>query len=142
MVYLSLFLTAFIAATLFPLSSEALLAALLYQQYSPVLLWLVATSGNTLGSCVNWWLGKQCLHWQDKKWFPVKPAQLARAQMHFQRYGLFALLFSWLPIVGDPLTFFAGVMRVPFWQFFLLVATGKAVRYAVVILIAHGVFRL
>jgi len=141
MIYLSLFFTAFIAATLFPLSSEALLVTLLYQHYSPWLLWLVATSGNTLGSCINWYLGKQCLHWQDKKWFPFKPAQLVRAQQQFQRYGLLSLLFAWLPIIGDPLTFFAGFMRIRFWQFLVLVAIGKALRYAVVIALAIGAFR-
>lgn len=139
MVYLSLFITAFIAATLFPLSSEALLATLLYQNYSPVLLWLAATSGNTLGSCLNWYLGKQCLHWQDKKWFPVKPAQLERAQHHFQRYGLLSLLFAWVPVVGDPLTFIAGFMRVPFRYFVLLVFLGKAARYAAIILLTNAV---
>jgi membrane protein YqaA with SNARE-associated domain len=133
MVYLSLFVTALIAATLFPLSSEALLVALLYQHYSPLLLWLVATSGNTLGSCINWYVGKECLRWQDKKWFPVKPAQLARAQQQFQRYGLFSLLFAWVPVIGDPLTFVAGVMRIGFWKFFALVALGKSLRYALVI---------
>lgn len=133
--YLSLFFAALIAATLFPLSSEALLAALLYQQYSPVLLWLVATSGNTLGSCINWYLGKECLRWQDKKWFPIKPAQLACAQQQFQRYGLLSLLFAWVPVIGDPLTFVAGVMRIAFWKFFMLVAIGKSLRYALVIYI-------
>lgn len=139
MVYATLFFTAFIAATLFPLSSEALLAALLYQGHAPLWLWFVATSGNTLGSCVNWYLGKQCLHWQDKKWFPFKPAQLARAQQQFQRYGLFSLLFAWLPVVGDPLTFFAGVMRIRFWQFIVLVALGKSLRYALIITLTLGV---
>ena len=140
MIYLSLFFTALIAATLFPLSSEALLITLLYQHYTPWLLWLVATSGNTLGSCINWYLGKQCLHWQNKKWFPVKPAQLARAQQRFQRYGLASLLFAWVPVLGDPLTFFAGVMRIRFWQFFMLVAIGKSLRYALVMLITMGAF--
>lgn len=138
MIYLTLFFTAFIAATLFPLSSEALLITLLYQQqYSPLLLWLAATCGNTLGSCVNWYLGKQCLHWQDKKWFPFKPAQLTRAQHHFQHYGLVSLLFAWVPIVGDPLTFFAGVMRISFWKFVVLVAIGKGLRYGVIVGIAN-----
>jgi len=140
MIYLTLFFTALIAATLFPLSSEALLITLLYQQYSPLYLWLVATSGNTLGSCINWYLGKQCLHWQHKKWFPFKPAQLARAQQQFQHYGLVSLLFAWVPVIGDPLTFFAGVMRIRFWQFLVLVAIGKSLRYALIILIALGVF--
>jgi membrane protein YqaA with SNARE-associated domain len=136
MIYLSLFFTALIAATLFPLSSEALLVALLHQQYSPLLLWLAATSGNTFGSCINWYLGKECLRWQDKKWFPVKPAQLARAQQQFQRYGLWSLLFAWVPVVGDPLTFVAGVMRISFWKFFVLVAFGKSLRYGLVIYVA------
>ncbi|ACE83709.1 YqaA family protein [Cellvibrio japonicus] len=133
MVYLSLFLTAFIAATLFPLSSEALLLALLHQEHNPVLLWLVATTGNSLGSCVNWFLGRQCLHWQDRQWFPVSRFQLEKAQRHFQRYGIYSLLFAWLPIVGDPLTLFAGVMKVNFWKFLLLVIIGKALRYALII---------
>lgn len=140
MIYLTLFFTALIAATLFPLSSEALLITLLYQHHTPWLLWLVATTGNTLGSCINWYLGKQCLHWQDKKWFPFKPARLVRAQQQFQRYGLLSLLFAWLPIIGDPLTFFAGVMRIRFWQFLLLVAIGKSLRYALIIFIAIGAF--
>jgi membrane protein YqaA with SNARE-associated domain len=138
MAYCSLFFTALIAATLFPASSETLLIVLFHQQYSAPLLWLAATSGNTLGSCINWYLGKECLRWQDKKWFPVSPAQLARAQTQFQRYGLVSLLFSWLPVVGDPLTFIAGIMRVRFWQFLLLVALGKALRYGFVIFITMG----
>ncbi len=142
MVYISLFFTAFVAATLFPLSSEALLAALLFQGYSPLLLWLAATSGNTLGSCVNWYLGRQCLHFQDKKWFPFKPEQLARAQQQFQRYGVYSLLFSWLPVVGDPLTFFAGVMRISFGQFLVWVLIGKGLRYFVVIKMMQAAFSL
>ncbi len=107
-----------------------------------LLLWLVATSGNTLGSCINWYVGKECLRWQDKKWFPIKPAQLARGQQQFQRYGLFSLLFAWVPVVGDPLTFIAGVMRIPFWKFFALVFIGKCLRYAVVIQILLGAFNV
>lgn len=133
MAYVSLFLTALVAATLFPLSSEALLTSLLYHGYSPLVLWCVATTGNTAGSCINWYLGRECLRWQDKRWFPIKPAALARAQRHFQRYGVYSLLFAWLPVVGDPLTFIAGVMRLPFGLFFLLVALGKGLRYAVII---------
>jgi membrane protein YqaA with SNARE-associated domain len=102
------------------------------------LLWLVATSGNTLGSCINWYLGKECLRWQDKKWFPFRPEQLARAQQQFQRYGLLSLLFAWVPVIGDPLTFFAGVMRIRFWQFLVLVAMGKSLRYAAIIAAALG----
>jgi membrane protein YqaA with SNARE-associated domain len=136
MPYFYLFCSALIAATLFPLSSEALLSTLLYQDYSPLLLWVVATVGNTLGSCINWCLGKWCLHLQDKKWFPISANQLTRAQTRFQKYGLVSLLFAWVPIIGDPLTLLAGVMRVQFWKFLVLVAIGKGLRYGVVIWVA------
>ncbi len=138
MAYLSLFASALIAATLFPLSSEALLATLLAKGYTPLYLWLSATAGNTLGSCINWGLGRWCLHWQASRWFPVSATQLAKAQAHFQRYGSWSLLFAWLPIVGDPLTFIAGILKVPFARFVLLVLIGKAVRYALVIWIAQA----
>jgi membrane protein YqaA with SNARE-associated domain len=138
MSYFYLFCSAFIAATLLPLASEALLGTLLYQGYAPLLLWLAATAGNTLGACLNWYLGKWCLHWQKHRWFPVSAAQLERAQTRFQRYGAASLLLSWVPIIGDPLTLLAGVMRVPFWRFLLLVALGKGLRYGAVIGLTLG----
>ena len=133
MPYISLFFAAFLAATLIPFSSEAMLAALLAQHYSFVGLWCAATLGNCLGSALNWYLGYQCLHWQHKRWFPFKPEKLIRAQRWFQRFGLYSLLFAWVPIIGDPLTFVAGVMRVKFLPFIVLVAIGKGLRYALVI---------
>lgn len=133
MIYFSLFLAAFIAATLLPFSSEILLSTYLLGGYSLAGLWLSATLGNTLGSLVNWTLGRQCLHWQDRRWFPFKPDKLHSAQRWFQGYGRFILLFSWLPVIGDPLTFVAGVMRVSLWWFIPLVLIGKGLRYAVII---------
>jgi membrane protein YqaA with SNARE-associated domain len=138
MIYLSLFLSGFIAATLFPASSEVLLIMLQQQGHTPWLLWLGATAGNTLGSCVNWYLGKEMLRFQGKRWFPFNEGQLSRAQQQFQRYGFWTLLLAWLPVVGDPLTLIAGVLRVRFIPFLLLVATGKGVRYAVLLWLASG----
>ncbi|GGW59197.1 YqaA family protein [Alishewanella tabrizica] len=140
MAYFSLFITGFIAATLFPASSELLLLALLQQGYQPFLLWLVATTGNTLGSCVNWWLGKQLRRFQHKRWFPISEPQLVRAERLFLRYGRWSLLLSWLPVIGDPLTMIAGVLKVPFPIFLLLVALGKALRYGILILLAISFF--
>ena len=131
--YLTLFGTAFIAATLFPASSEALLLTLLSQGYTPVWLLIAATAGNTLGSCVNWYLGLKLLHFQHKRWFPVSPLALARAQRQFSRFGNWSLLFAWLPVVGDPLTLVAGVMKMRFALFLPLVLVGKACRYALLI---------
>ncbi len=128
--YLGLFFAAFGAATLLPLQSEALLVGLIALGEHPVpLLVAVATAGNVLGSLVNWLLGRGIEHWRHKPWFPVNAAQLARAQSRYHRYGRWSLLLSWLPIVGDPITLIAGVMREPLWSFLLLVLIAKGVRY-------------
>ncbi len=136
MIYLSLMFTGFLAATLIPASSEALLLVLFQQGYTPWLLWLAATIGNTLGSCVNWFLGREIVRFRDRRWFPVSLQQLQKAQALFNRYGTWSLLLAWLPVVGDPLTLVAGVLRVRFVLFLMLVATGKGLRYAVVIYMA------
>ena len=130
--YLSLFASAFIAATLLPLQSEAVLVGLLLTGgYSPAALVLVATVGNVLGSLLNWVLGRGVERFRQRRWFPASPQQMARAQQWYQRYGCWTLLLSWLPVVGDPLTLVAGVMREPLWRFVLLVSIAKAGRYLV-----------
>lgn len=139
--YFGLFLTAFLAATVIPLSSEAVLAVLSAADgFDVAILFAVATLGNTLGAAVNWALGRFCLHWRDRRWFPVSAEQLDRAGARFRRYGLWSLLFAWLPIVGDPLTFAAGVLQVRFLPFLVLVGLGKGARYAMVLAAAQGVF--
>lgn len=130
MEYLLLFLTSFLSATLLPMGSEALL--LLYSQDTNLivfLLWAIASIGNTAGACVNWWLGVYLERFQHHRWFPCSPSQLAKAQQHFAKYGFASLLFSWLPIVGDPLCLVAGALKTPFFKFLLLVFIGKATRY-------------
>jgi membrane protein YqaA with SNARE-associated domain len=139
--YLGLFATALLAATLIPVSSEAVLAALSVADGAElVLLVAVASLGNTLGAVVNWVLGRYCLHWQDRRWFPVSAATLARASDRFRRFGLWSLLFAWLPVIGDPLTFVAGILRVNFWVFVILTGTGKTARYAVIAVFADRIF--
>ena len=131
--YAGLFLVSFLAATLLPLSSEAVLAGLIASGTgSPFALFLVALTANKLGSGVNYWIGRGVEHFRDRPWFPVKPAHYAAAQERFAHYGLWSLLFAWLPVVGDPLTVVAGALRVRFLTFLVLVAIGKAVRYATV----------
>ena len=82
---------------------------------------------------MNWALGRYLLHFSDRRWFPFKPDSLGLAQRWFQRYGVWSLLFAWLPIGGDALTFIAGVMRVRFPIFLLLTAVGKSTRYALLL---------
>ena len=128
-----LFASAFLAATILPVSSEAVLAYLASAEGADAVgLVLVATAGNTLGAIVNWVLGGWCLHWRERRWFPVKGAALDRATAWMERRGLWLLLFAWVPVVGDPLTFAAGVLRARFLPFVALVATGKGVRYVAV----------
>ena len=131
--YVTLFIAALLSATLLPGSSEVLLVSLQSQGYAVGWLWLVASAGNTLGSCVNYGLGRYALHWQHQPWFPVSPKQLEKGQRWFARYGKWSLLLAWLPMVGDPITLFAGIMRLHFGVFFILTAIGKAARYAVIL---------
>ena len=130
--YLSLFAAAFIAATILPMQSEAILIGLMLGgTYSVPLLLLVATLGNTLGSMVNWFLGREILRFRHKRWFPATDDQLARAERWYRRYGRWSLLASWLPVIGDALTVVAGVLREPLWSFTLIVGLGKLARYLV-----------
>ena len=130
--YPALFLSAFGAATLLPLQSEAVLVALLLAGQHPLwALLLVATLGNVLGSWVNWLLGRSIEHYRERRWFPVSPARLQQAQGWYARYGRWSLLLSWMPVIGDPLTLVAGVMRERLWIFIAIVTLAKASRYAV-----------
>ncbi len=128
-----LFWAAFLSATILPGSSEAALLALMaLASWSTVTLIGVATVGNTLGSVVNWLLGLYVERWREHPRFPVKPAEFARYQAWYQRWGVWSLLLAWVPVVGDPLTVMAGVMRTPLWIFLLVTGIGKLARYLVV----------
>lgn len=130
--YAGLFAAAFIAATLLPAQSEAVLAALLLAGAQPAwALIAVATVGNVLGSVVNWVLGRGIERFRDRRWFPASPAALDRAQGWYRRAGKWSLLLSWAPVIGDPLTVVAGVMREPFVVFVALVTAAKLGRYLV-----------
>jgi len=134
-----LFLLAFSAATLLPGGSEAaLLGMSALSTHSITTLLIVASIGNTLGSVLNYWLGRFALHYQGRKWFPVSKDEMTKAQNWFSRWGQWSLLLAWAPIIGDPLTFAAGVMRMRFWRFLGLVAISKITRYMVIL----GLFKL
>jgi membrane protein YqaA with SNARE-associated domain len=130
--YSGLFASAFVAATLLPAQSEAVLSALLLEGRLPVMgLLAVASLGNVLGALLNWLLGRGVERFRDRPWFPVRGAALDRAQRWYQRHGKWSLLASWMPLVGDPLTVAAGVMREPLPVFLLLVTLAKVGRYVV-----------
>ena len=135
--YLILFLSSFLAATVLPFYSEVVLFALIRQGEPALLLILIASVGNTLGAVVNWILGRYLLHYQDRRWFYFKAEQVSRMQYWFQRYGVWSLLFAWLPLGGDALTFIAGIMKVRLGLFVVLVGMGKSLRYIVVVYLAE-----
>lgn len=130
---LSLFTVAFLAATFLPLSSEIYFLALLAQGAEPFALVAWASLGNTLGAAVNWWIGKFArgrTQWlTTRAWVRISEVDIDRAGRGFQRFGKWSLLFAWMPIVGDALTLFAGLARVPLWQLIALSGTGKTLRY-------------
>ncbi len=131
--YLSLFFISFLAATLIPTSSELTLAGLLSSNnYNSILLLTSASFGNILGSVVNWILGFYFYNLINSKWFPFNQKQVDSASLRFKKFGIWSLLFAWLPVVGDPLTFIAGVLRTNFMLFLILVSIGKIFRYLII----------
>jgi membrane protein YqaA with SNARE-associated domain len=130
--YAGLFAAAFLAATLLPAQSEALVAGLLLADYTPWLVLAVASVGNVLGSVLNWLLGRGIERFRDRRWFPANASALAKAEGWYRRHGKWSLLLAWVPIIGDPLTVIAGVLREPFPVFLLLVTIGKVGRYLVI----------
>jgi len=130
MVYISLFAVSFFAATILPASSELTLASLLgINDYNTIGLLISASFGNILGSIFNWCLGFYLLKYIDNKWFPFKQNLINKATSWFKKFGVWSLLFAWLPIIGDPLTFVAGTLKIRFSFFLLLVSIGKIGRY-------------
>jgi membrane protein YqaA with SNARE-associated domain len=131
--YLGLAGTAFLSATIFPFQSEVvLLSMLMAEHYQVSLLVLVASLGNILGSCLNWFLGRFIAHFEGRRWFPVSKEQVAKAESWYHRYGRWTLLLSWVLIIGDPLTIVAGVLREPFPVFLALIVLAKTAHYVAV----------
>jgi len=132
-IYLSLFSISFLAATILPLSSELMLAGLIAKSnYDSLLLLIVASFGNVLGSVFNWTLGFYSRNLTIKKWFPFKDEQIEKSSKWFNKFGRWLLLFAWVPIIGDPLTLAAGLLRIKFIEFIILVTIGKVSRYFLV----------
>jgi len=134
MVYFVLFLSAFVSATLFPFGSEALLVYDITQGYNIVLLLIFATIGNTLGSCVNYYLGLKGEEFCEKKNY-LKREKIEFYKKFFDTYGGLALLLSWVPLIGDPITFIAGILKYDLKKFLLLVLLAKFGRYLILALL-------
>lgn len=139
MPYLILFITAFVSATLLPLQSEAVLVTfLLQEQYWAYGLLLCASIGNILGSCINWYLGYKIEQYKNRKWFPVSAKNMLKAETIYKKYGYWALLLSWLPIIGDPITLIAGLLRENLLRFIIMVSIAKTGRYLFIYWVVLG----
>ena len=123
-----LFLAAFLAATPVPFQSEIVFLGFQAAGWQTGLLVLVASIGNTLGSCVTYALGRWLADQRDHRWFPLSPPQLARAERWFARWGIWLLFLSWAPF-GDMIVAVSGVLRVPVPVFIVIVALAKTGRY-------------
>ena len=135
--YFQLLLFSFLAATILPFSSEILLSTMyMTGSFQTLNLLVIASLGNISGSIVNWYLGKKINFYQKKKWFPVSSDRLKKSEYYFQKYGLWSLLLSWVPIIGDPITLFAGILNVRFQIFVILVSISKISRYVFVLYLA------
>ena len=138
--YISVFISAFLAATILPAQSEAILAYQLSVAPTALIgLVTVATVGNVLGAAVNWALGRFLAHHRSRPWFPIRKHKLQQAERQYRKYGRFSLLLSWVPFIGDPITVVAGVLREPLWSFLLLVTIAKGLRYIIVAMAVPGV---
>ncbi len=132
MSYISLFFVALMAATILPISSEALLIYYLHDEKSAILLLIAAGVGNTLGSIINYYIGKKGSEYLIRK-EKISTIRLQKSENIFKRYGGYALLLSWLPIIGDPLTLVAGLLHYDIKKFIIFVAISKFGRYVLII---------
>jgi len=137
--YAGLFAAALASATVFPFQSEVVLFSMLMaEHYKWWLLVLVASAGNTLGSVINWLVGRFIAQLEDRRWFPIRRDRIARAERWYHAYGRWSLLLSWVPVIGDPLTIIAGILREPLPVFIVLVALAKTARYFAVAALSFG----
>lgn len=132
MIYLTLFFISLLAATLVPGGSEALFVYDLTQDANAFLLLIAASIGNTLGSVINYFIGTKGIDYLLAHQY-VKKKHIERVSGYFLRFSGWILLFSWTPVLGDPITFIAGVFKYSFKKFLIIVFFAKTVRYTVIL---------
>ena len=136
-IYIGLFLSSFLSATILPGQSEiALTSLIILNNHSLSFLVLIASLGNVLGSLLNWFIGCKLERFKKKNWFPVTELQLKKASNWYHKYGKWSLLLSWIPFIGDPITIVAGIFRVSIMHFILIVSFAKTMRYVFIAFIA------
>lgn len=129
-----LFLACFLAATLVPFSSEAVLAAAALGPWSTLALLATATAGNWSGGLTTYAIGRWCDARTIARWLRTDPRKAEHWQHQVGRYGAWCALLTWVPFIGDPIALALGVFRVRPVPVAVLMLVGKAARYAVIII--------
>jgi len=136
---LLLFILSFLAATILPIGSEWLLIVMVLQGFSLHNIVITATLGNFLGACTTYMIGIWGSDFFTKSILRITDTQLVNTKKLYGKYGSWSLLLSWLPVIGDPLCLVAGLFRISFFRFSVLVFVGKFFRYAILaLLVQHG----
>lgn len=130
--YAGLFISSFLAATILPLSSELVLSVLLLKDLNPVILVTIATIGNVLGAIVNYTIGFGSSMFLIRKVLKISDEEYSEAKTRFNKYGVISLFFAWAPLIGDPLTVVAGALKINILLFFIIVTSGKLIRYIII----------
>lgn len=138
--YLGLFVVSFLSATLVPLTSEVAVVGMLALGFNVYLVMITAVAGSFLGSLSNYLVGRQGTRFVLARYVRFEPRRLSQAERFFGRWGPIALFFSWVPLIGDPLTLVAGAVNVDLRSFTFWVLTGKIVRVLVVVGLALHLF--
>jgi membrane protein YqaA with SNARE-associated domain len=136
--YMSLIITSFLASTILPFGSEGLVILLIYSDFDIFTVVMVASVGNYLGACTTYYIGLKGRTDIVEKHLSISKAQLGKAEKMFGKYGIYALLFTWLPGIGDAITAAGGLLNLPFKTFSIYVFSGKLARYVAVAYIASG----
>ena len=129
--FLSLFISSFLAATIIPFASEVYFAGVLYMGYDPLTTVLVATAGNWLGGLTNYFIGMLANIERIKKWTGVKQEKINKLETTIHQYGYWSALLSWVPVIGDPLMVVLGIFKSNWKMVFMLSLIGKFLRYLV-----------
>ncbi len=137
--YFGLFLASFLASTIVPFGSEGILVFLVYEKFNIPALVLVASAGNYLGACTSYYIGLKGRGFVER-YLRIDSRDIEKAEKYFSKYGMYILLFTWLPFIGDAFTVAGGLLRVKFWIFSVLVFTGKFLRYLAIAYLVAAVF--
>jgi len=128
---IGMFIASFIAGSVFPFSSEAVMTGLQLAGVPLIPLFLSATSGNVLGSMFNFWIGSLGDPAKIQKYTRVKPEKMERVNRFMQRYGAWLGFFTFIPVAGSVISVSLGYLRANVWISFFSITIGKSLRYAV-----------